>query len=213
MNLELFLSLFILSPLVLGIWLSVQRTRRLWRSTRATAALVTSVNERGWSYQQHDRELLSRFGSFPISAPTTCDAITGRHRGRPFWCFELREVNDWGNVQACLRVFAVAVRQSGPTVQVTKTGQESNRYDLTDTTEFATGNSHIDAWFRVTTDDVAFARALLNPQIGRWLVEHPDRSVRLTGDALVTWQERRLTAPSIEPALDYLCDLADHLPD
>ena len=66
---------------------------------------------------------------------------------------------------------------------------------------------------RVTTDDVAFARALLNPQIGRWLVEHPDRSVRLTGDALVTWQERRLTAPSIEPALDYLCDLADHLPD
>ncbi|MFY1632706.1 hypothetical protein ACN27F_05340 [Solwaraspora sp. WMMB335] len=39
---------------------------------------------------------------------------------------------------------------------------ESHRYDLTDTTEFATGNSHIDAWFRVTTDDVVFARTLLN---------------------------------------------------
>jgi hypothetical protein len=173
------------------------------RDGRALLALKRFAAEHGWTYREYDGELARRFLDKPM---TVCDVVTGTYRHRSFWCFEEPPDESRGDAWHCRRYFAVATPSSTPMLEVTRRELAGGRPD---SGELDLADSDLYFSHRVTTDDEAFARAVLDSLAPSGLLRNAP--LRFTGDAAVTWQDGRLTAPSVEPALTYLCDVLDRL--
>jgi hypothetical protein len=207
----LYVLLFV--RLALGLGASIDHTRKRSRSRRGQAALEALARDRGWTYRPTSPEPLDRFGTdYPFSISPAQDVITGTHRGRPFWCYEGAVTDPPGGQPTYRRVFVVERRSSGPTLQVTRQGYGQLR-EPTGASRVELADPGFDALLQVSTDDEAYARTVLDPPMRSWLVATGPVGLvlRFTGAALVTWQDRRLTAKSVERIVNYLCDVLDRV--
>lgn len=201
--------------------------RRQRRSGAETAELMRLVQHRGWTYQQSDYGSADRFSGgepFPTASRNlrVWDLITGTYRGRPFCCFEYRrkDYSPGGSTtdrdQDYFRVFAVRTPAQRPKVEVKEAGFGSKVLDLVGAKDLSLDHPEFDEAFRVTTDNDRFARDVLNIDTRQWLLQDQrarDLPFRFERDEAVTWQRGRLRPGSIDPSLDYLCDLLDRVPD
>lgn len=202
----------------------------LWRKQRRTrsevAELMRLAQQRGWTYQQSDYGSADRFSGgepFPTVSRNlrVWDLITGTYRGRPFCCFEYRRRSfspgdTTDRDQDYFRVFAVRTPAQRPKVEVKEAGLGSKVLDLVGAKDLSLDHPEFDEAFRVTTDNDRFARDVLNIDTRQWLLQDQradDLPFRFERDELVTWQRGRLRPGSIDPSLDYLCDVLDRVPD
>lgn len=205
------------------ITMMVRLRKRAARTRADQDALVPLAQQRGWRYQPSDTGSADRFQGEPFPQRkhnlTVAHLVTGEFRGRSFCCFEYarRAVGAGGNDSVAdtyeyFRVFAVATSTAVPTLQIKRAGLGARALDRLGAGGLTTGDADFDDAFRVTGDDPSFAHAVLTDQLRRWLRDDPRAQqwpLRFERDELVTWQPGRLTASTVPPALDFLCDALD----
>jgi hypothetical protein len=208
-----FLAL-IFTRFVLSLWISIEHASKQPPGRRSRAALVALARDRGWTYRPTSPDPLDRFGTdYPYSIWPAQDVITGTHRGRPFWCFEGATTDPPGGGPGYRRLFVVERRSSGPTLKVSRRWGYRHLREPTGTSQVELADPAFEAQFQVSTDDAAYARTVLDPPLRSWLLDTGPVGLvlRFTGASLVTWQNPRLTARSVERTLDYLCDVLDRV--
>jgi hypothetical protein len=207
------------------ITMMVRVRKRAARTRADQAALVPLAQQHGWRYQHSDTGSADRFQGEPFPQRkhnlTVSHLVTGEFRGRSFCCFEYarRAVGAGGSGSVTdtyerFRVFAVATPAGTPTLQIKRAGLGARALDRIGAVGLTTGDADFDDSFRVTGDDTSFAHAVLTDQVRRWLQDNPRAQqwpLRFERDELVTWQPGRLTASTVPPALDFLCDTLDRV--
>lgn len=208
--------------------LAIMAARRTWRPRGERDALVALAHQRGWTYQHTDTGSADRFrGAEPFPRHSfnlaVSDLVAGTFHGRRFCCFEYRRraprQGRRGTAQQrryeYFRVFAVVTPAAGPRLQVRRAGLGGKLLDRLGAGGLELGDPEFDREFRVTGEDERFARGVLTDGLRRWLLDDPrsrDLPLRIERDELITWQRGRLTAPTVEPALDHLNDVLDRVP-
>lgn len=209
---------------VITMFLVVRRSKA--RSRKELAELVELTRKHGWTYQHAEVGSADRFSGgapFPAKSVNTriYDLVTGWYRGRLFCCFEYRRrgsapgsQNNRRDLQY-FRVFTVAAPASRPMLEVRRARPGSALLDLLGAANLELGDPGFDSAFRVRPDDERFAATALNNYIRNWLLTDGrarQLPFRFERNELVPWQRGRLRPQSVFPALDYLCDVLDHMP-
>lgn len=215
------IELAVLGVVVLGIALSA--VHWLWRRRRI-AGLVRWARENGWTYRASDDSVAGGFRGEPFDGSDTTTAgqvVSGTYRDREVVVFKYRytsrsDVGDGDSKSTDYEVIAVRLPGPTPMLQVAPEHVGHKLLDLVGVHDLQVGDTEFDDAFRITTEDDAFARAVLSPELRRLHLDGP-RSLpfRCTGGYLLTW-EQITGAVDIIVGLakaDHLIDLADRVPD
>lgn len=220
----------ILVGAITAYWWTVRST---WRTSKEHQQLREFAAQRGWSYESSQRGLADHYMGEPFPDASynieLWDVINGTYRGRPFRCFEFRTRTNVGTgtpvakrkrtgnraPEYYFRIFVLGLPAQLPILQVKRSRVGNKILNAVGAGDIKTGQEDFDKKFRVTGDHEQFARDVLNPHFTNWLLHDPraDRMpFRFERNELLTWQPARLKADSIEPSLDYLCDVLDRVP-
>jgi len=207
------------------IYSRVHTNKRDGRSDQQQEELVQFVEGRGWSYTSSVPGGGDRYcGSAPLPITGTdidvWDYTAGEFRGRNFCCFEYRTRGTGTDVSdrhwRFYTVFAIEMPTTVPRVSV----RRPQAMDKMETRLL--GRGHVvelgipafDDEFRVVTDDEPFARAM-GGHLAQFLPSDPrakDAPLQFHGNELITWYQGRLRPDQINPNMNYLSDVLDHLP-
>lgn len=213
-------------------WMALRFNREYNEHEKAALArLRQELPKRGWTFAPRDDSIVELYNWWteertwrnplepfvkPPRAKAARDVITGSHRGRPFVAAVLDTHYQGEHVWArCIWVRTPAVR---PALGVSKVpALESGINAGPGMGDLRFGNPEFDDKFEVRTGSDAFAAAVLNPAVIRFLLAERCRlrGLRFFGDQFdvsdqYTFDHR--DPAELIPALDLRCDILDRIP-
>ncbi|WP_020668926.1 hypothetical protein [Amycolatopsis nigrescens] len=204
----------------LVIWLFVRSNRRdkTMRDETVGGDLAALAAERGWSYQPENVGYLDQFSGLPFGGARghrALQLVSGTYRGREFSCLQYvtdtsSYTGDGGGYQRYYRVFTIGLPVPRPQLQVIAMQKAQAMR------KFTTGDAEFDQVFTVASEDDRFTADVLTAPNRQWLLgdrRARELPFRFEGGHLLTWfeQKDRFDPVSVEPVLDYLCDLLDRV--
>lgn len=226
------LILFAAAIIVMLVWL-----RRSYESDEKAALgrLQEEMPQRGWTFEERNdsytqvRNHLSQYrlgyklrpDLRPAEARKAHNVVTGWHRGRPFLAatFDIYQpvaLDRPGRSGSIQTIWVRAPRLMPPLGVRRVLAAESAVNRAIGQGDLQTGNADFDQQFEIKTENEQFARAVLNPEMVRFLLAD-SRSFRgfwLVGDQIEVLDavtDHRDPAELI-PALDLRCDILDRIP-
>ncbi|GAA3553340.1 hypothetical protein GCM10022222_41350 [Amycolatopsis ultiminotia] len=199
---------YVIAPLVI-IGCALFYLRRYQRNKASATAYAT---ERGWTYTEHDQDLLDRCHGAPFDGRgrrrRAWHAVRGQHGPFEALSFEYSEVRGRNNRnnQYARREFRqlTSLQLPFPAHEIYasprgRIGRFANQAGLTGS---GTGNPDIDREWST--------HGLISPPVQEWLANHR-RPFRVSAGRLETWHSGRFDPTRIDPALADLEDLAARL--
>lgn len=173
-----------------------------------TVVLRAWAQEHGWTYTEHTARPLGE-ATLPLPTsgprPRTQHVLTGLRGRHLVVAFEQTHTKGRGASRMRHAHRVVAVRVPGPSAEL-QIVRRRDREASEDT---------FDGAFRTVSEDPAFADAVLDGVVTRWLLADPrSRSlpVRFSGDYVLTWAAMRLDPDRALTAADYLIALVERIP-
>jgi hypothetical protein len=206
--------------LILGVGFYFQHKAR----KKKIAAFTAFAGQRGWTYTQRDRSLVSRFLGDPFGEGHGRDVehvLRGEHRGRTIMVFEYsyRETHGSGNEQRTetyrFTVAALSLPAGKPTLQVSREGFGRKLLGIVGVRDLQLESEQFNTAFHIKTDNDRFAYDILHPRMMEWmLADQRAMSVpfRFERGDLMTWNRGRIDLTKVEWMLEYLCDVVDRVP-
>ncbi|EHY90670.1 hypothetical protein [Saccharomonospora azurea] len=218
-------------------WLISKLTRSFAAESGAATAeagdvrqrLAEELQRRGWKFEERNdsyaeihnaqpefqlRNVLDPF-TLPPKAVGARNVITGTHRSRPFIATEFDVRHQGQHVPVTAVWLSLPAMRPGLTVRRVLRAQSKIRSQIGQR-DIQLGFPEFDENFEITTEDEAFARAVLVPDLVRFLVTDPraSRGFAIYGDQLnahdIVGDHR--DPQKLVPALDLRCDILDRIP-
>lgn len=217
--------------LVAGV---VTRARaRWWRAGEQRRAQQAAgfAGARGWSYTRSSEEHGHRYLGFPCGGAPGEEGggeahaehvMQGAYRGQQVTVAEhvrLHTAADGAVTSVRCLVAGVALSTRRPTVQLEARRRAQPGTGRLALQDVSLGRRDLDRAFRVSTDDPAFARAVLGERTAGWMLHDPRFAhvpLRFERADLVTWRpgplRLPLVLPLVLPLLDVLVEVRERVP-
>ncbi|TCP57067.1 hypothetical protein EV191_1011019 [Tamaricihabitans halophyticus] len=218
-------TLFLLG--LVGVLLAVrQLAKRSLRRRHQVAAMAIQqlVHYHGWRYAPVDPTLLARFAKgdpFDLALPnrrTAQHVVTGQYRGRWFCCFQFsyRQPQDTYGLKPLVhfKVWVIPTPAHRPELQVSRANSLAGLFRGGEQVELE--STQFNESFTVLSASPRFAFDVLHPRMMQWLLADSRAQripFRFEGGELIGWELGALTGHEIEYGVNYLCDIADQVPD
>ncbi|WDZ93516.1 hypothetical protein [Nocardiopsis sp. HUAS JQ3] len=193
---------------------------------RSRAASMSSwARQHGWRFEESAPYLADRLEGYPFvrgdAERRAENVLSGRHRGREFLLYDRTHITSQpGQGAFGWRERTVAVTEvqlhSDAVLACHERRPSLPAFDLEDTTEVSTGDDVFDADFRTLASDPEAARAILTPEVRRWLRERPPLArlpFRCTGSRLIMWENTNRTTVNALRGADQLTELLERVPE
>ncbi len=204
----------ILLILVGGVVLAIHLRKKAVAGIQEVAAYC---RQRGWQQAQPDRQIAQK--SWLLYQATGSAILNiqaqfaGEHRGMHFQAAQVaRPPTPGRTTMQRLAVVYISRPVPGPRLQLAKQGLSTATFLNRDTT---IGDPAFDAAFHVSTEDAAFARAVLHPGLTGALTQDERARASVVGleqQHLFAMQHGQLTPQNLQSMLDLLIDLQSSVP-
>jgi hypothetical protein len=186
-------------------------------------ALQLLAQQRGWSLAARDDGVARGFTGTPFGRGSSRKAkhvLRGSWQGRSFiafdYSYETSSSDAKGNRSTQTHRFAVcALALPAPVPGLELTGENAltrigGALGLPD---LELESEAFNRRYRVHAADPRFAYDVLHPRTIQALLDRPTTNVRMSGDAVVSWDKGRQTPEHLLATLDHLAVLVDGVPD
>ena len=185
-------------------------------------ALTALAAERGWTLAERDDGVLEGFSGTPFGRGQRRRAthvLRGTHQGRPMVAFDYRFQTTTHNGKTRqtqthrFAVCALALPAAVPGLELTAENVLTRLGGALGLPDLELESEAFNRRYRVHAADARFAYDVLNPRTLEALLARPTTNVRMSGDAVLSWDSGRQTPEHLLATLDHVCVLVDGVPD
>ena len=178
------------------------------------------ANSQGWQFIPEDDSYATRWDGKPFTGNGKArNVVHGQHRGRYFEAFEYSYTTSSYNGTTStttthrFSIWTISLPSSVPNFAVGEEGLFGGRvaeafgYERVQTEDVQFNDT-----FKITSDDHQFGQRLLTPDVIDWLKQVGPQPWRLTERTMIAYDKGPLEAGSLQPRLEWMCDLLDRFP-
>lgn len=186
-------------------------------------ALTALATARGWSFTERDDDVLAGFGGAPFgtgSRRRARNVLRGRHGDRDMVAFDFSYQTSRSNANGSrssqthrFTVCALTLPARVPELELTGENALTRIGGALGMADLELESEAFNRRYVVRAADARFAYDVLHSRTIQALLDRPTTDVRMSGDAVVSWDSGRQTPEHLLATLDHLALLVDGVPE